>query len=159
MRDRGCPRWYGGQARMRRRLGRRQRRPIENIMKQFLADNVDLCICVWFPSRRDTTLCLSNLPRQDAQRKEKHSHSSQHAKDQYEESTTYQIRQRIQLLSHQTALAPPPRNLPIHKVKKQAKRHESQSSPDWSIGVRGSEAESHGADDGHETTESWMQWN
>lgn len=31
--------------------------------------------------------------------------------------TAYQISQGIQLLSHQTALLPPPRNLPVHKVE------------------------------------------
>jgi len=36
---------------------------------------------------------------------------------------TYQVCERIQLLSHQAALSPPPRHLAIHEIKKQAERH------------------------------------
>lgn len=42
---------------------------------------------------------------------------------------TYQISQRIQLLPHQTALPPPPRDLAIKKVEKQPKRHKRQRRP------------------------------
>ena len=68
---------------------------------------------------------------------------------------TYQIRQRIQLLPHQTALTPPPRDLPIHKVEEEPKRHECQRCPYVAIGVWGAETVAHGGEDGHETAEAW----
>lgn len=41
----------------------------------------------------------------------------------------YQICQRIKFLTHHTTLLSPSRDFPIHKVEKQAKRHESQRIP------------------------------
>lgn len=68
---------------------------------------------------------------------------------------TYQIRQRIQLLPHQTALTPPPRDLPIHKVEEEPERHECQRCPYVTVGVWGPETVAHGREDGHETAKAW----
>ena len=68
---------------------------------------------------------------------------------------TYQIRQRIQLLPHQTALTPPPRDLPIHKVEEEPERHECQRCPYVTVGVWGAKTVAHGREDGHETAKAW----
>jgi hypothetical protein len=60
------------------------------------------------------------------------------------EKKTYQISQRVQFLAHQTTLLPPSRNLPIHKVKEQAERHERQRSPEISVVIRLAETIPHG---------------
>jgi hypothetical protein len=68
--------------------------------------------------------------------------------------TTYQISQRIQFLSHQTALFPPPRNLPIHEVEEQAKRHKRKRSPEITEGTRLAETIPHRRKDRHYATET-----
>jgi hypothetical protein len=47
-----------------------------------------------------------------------------------QEERAYQIRQGIKLLPHQTALLPPSRDLPVHEIEEQPKRHESQRRPE-----------------------------
>lgn len=41
----------------------------------------------------------------------------------------YQISERVQLGTHQTALLPPSRNHAVEEVEEEAERHESQSRP------------------------------
>ena len=66
---------------------------------------------------------------------------------------TYQIRQRIQLLPHQTALLPPPRHHTIKEVEEHAQRHEGEGEPE-AAGVAGVDAVAHGGGDGHEAAEA-----
>jgi hypothetical protein len=49
---------------------------------------------------------------------------------------TYQISQRVKLLTHQTTLVPPPRNPSIEEIKEHAKREEVQRHPDIFVVVR-----------------------
>jgi hypothetical protein len=57
---------------------------------------------------------------------------------------THQIGQRIQFLAHQTALLPPPRNLPVHKVEEQAEGHKHQRGPKITVGTGLAETIPHG---------------
>jgi len=68
--------------------------------------------------------------------------------------STYQICQRVQLLPHQTALAPPPSHLAIHEIKEQSEGHESQRSVHIAEGVWGPETVTQGGEDGHEAAEA-----
>ncbi len=69
----------------------------------------------------------------------------------------YQVRQRIQLLTHQTTLLPPPCNLPIHEIEEQAEGHKGQRSPEVGVCGWGSKTVSHGREDGHNPAKAW-QW-
>lgn len=67
---------------------------------------------------------------------------------------TYQISKRIEFLSHQAALPPPPCDLPIEEIEEQAERHERQRCPhvtelSWRTGHV-----SHGGEDGHDAAET-----
>lgn len=68
---------------------------------------------------------------------------------------TNQISKRIKLLPHQATLPPPPRNLPVHEIEKQPKRHERQRRPQVSVCARGPETVAHGGEDGHDAAETW----
>ena len=72
-----------------------------------------------------------------------------------ERELTHQIRQTVQFLSHQTALVPPPRDFPVHKIEEQPKRHERQRRPDISECLRGPETVSHRAENRHEAAETY----
>ena len=62
---------------------------------------------------------------------------------------TYQVSKRIQLLAHEAALLPPPRNFSVEKVKKQSKGQEPQRDPNHSV-LRGiAEAVAQRGEDGH----------
>ncbi|KAI4210193.1 MAG: hypothetical protein LQ351_006947 [Letrouitia transgressa] len=67
---------------------------------------------------------------------------------------TNQISQRVQLLTHQTALLPPPRNFSVHEIEEEAKGHEREGCPYWAVCIRGSEAVAHGREDRHEAAEA-----
>lgn len=68
---------------------------------------------------------------------------------------TYEIGQGIQLLAHQTALFPPPRDLAVHEVEEEAKGHEGEGEPHGRVGLRVPQAVAHGGEDGHEAAEAW----
>lgn len=72
-----------------------------------------------------------------------------------EVSITYQISQRIQFLTHQTALPSPPSNLTIHEIKEEAERHKRQRGPQIAIVCRLAETVSKTGEDGHDTAESY----
>lgn len=75
-------------------------------------------------------------------------------KDGWRGSESYQISQRIQLLSHQTTLLSPPRDFAVHEVEKQAEGDEGQRDVDGAIGCRGAETVAHRGQDGHEAAEA-----
>ena len=67
---------------------------------------------------------------------------------------TNQVRETVQLLAHQAALAAPPRHLAVHEVEEQAERHERQRRPRVAERARRPEAVPQRAEDGHEAAEA-----
>ena len=62
----------------------------------------------------------------------------------------YQIRERVELLSHEGRLLAPPCNLAIHEVEEQTKWHESQGRPDGAVFSRFAETVAHGGEHRHD---------
>jgi len=71
---------------------------------------------------------------------------------------TYQIRQRIQFLSHERRFVPPPGNFAIHKVEEKSKGHERERCPQISIVVRVTKTVTHRREDGHDSAETYCSY-
>lgn len=67
---------------------------------------------------------------------------------------TYQISERIKLLTHQATLLPPPRDLAIEEIKEQAERHERQRRPHVAQLARRARHVSHGREDGQDAAQA-----
>ena len=72
-----------------------------------------------------------------------------------ESLVTYQVRQRIQFLTHETAPLPPSRNFSVHEVEEKPKGHEGERRPYGCVRIRRTKAIPHGAENGHEATEAY----
>lgn len=70
---------------------------------------------------------------------------------------TYQVCERVQLLSHETALLPPPRNLAVKSIKEEAKRQETQRQPEMTERVGVAQAIAQGGEYRHDAAEAWSR--
>jgi hypothetical protein len=69
---------------------------------------------------------------------------------------TYQISERVQLLTHQTSLLPPPGDLAVHKIEEQAERDKAQREVQVCIVVRVVlNAVTQRGEDGHYATKTY----
>lgn len=66
----------------------------------------------------------------------------------------YQIRERVQLLTHETALLPPSRNLSVKEVEEQAEWHECKRNPEVARVLRRAQAVPHGELYAHDAAEA-----
>lgn len=74
------------------------------------------------------------------------------------ERGTYQIRERIELLAHQTRLLAPPRYLAVHEVEEQAERDEEEGQVQVHVvGRVRLDAVPQRREDGHDAAEAWVE--
>lgn len=68
---------------------------------------------------------------------------------------TYQIRQRVQLLAHHTALLPPTRYLAIHEIEEQAEGEEGKRVVEVSLVGGVAKAVPQRGEEGENTAKTW----
>jgi hypothetical protein len=68
----------------------------------------------------------------------------------------YQVRQRVQFLSHETGLLPPPRDFTIHKVEEETERDEGEGPVQVGVVCRVVlHAVAEGGEHGHDAAEAY----